>query len=159
MKFNKSFARFHDHVKPFARADDVGFVITEFLWFAGRPFYPLASIMEATVASVCLSAQDAPPADEDDLDLIFRMRAENGGHFYEIVLRSETGTSYGGWTWGQNLEISQDIVNGYHVLVVDAKGVCDRFEYDPVLRRYGCPGSMFLKNQGAPGRLYREISR
>lgn len=134
--FSKNYAVFDTQLKPFQKADDVGLVVTEFLTYEGRPFYPFGSIAQAKVAAVWLGQTERPADDEDNLDLIFRMREAEGGHFYEIVRRSSAGTSYGGWVWGQSLEIGDEISSGHRVLTANVGGKRDRFVFDPGLARY-----------------------
>lgn len=58
------------------------------------------------------------------------------GHFFEIVLRSNEGTSYGGWLWGEELEILNEVVNGYRVLAGKFEDRRIRFEYSKRSHRY-----------------------
>jgi hypothetical protein len=139
--FDKAYMAFGSAVKPFERADDVGLVIAEFMCFGGRPFYPLGALADAKVSSVCLKESAGLAHDEDNLDLIYRMRETSGGHFFEIILRSSEGTSYGGWAWGQTLEVTEEIMSGYRVLIARAGGRKDRFEYNPQLGQYFYAGS------------------
>lgn len=134
--FKKSYARFGNQVRPFEKADDVGLAITEFMWFEGRPFYPIGSLVDALVAPVRLGARDGDDLDEDNLDLIFQMKEANGGHFFEIILRSEYGTAYGGRAWGRTIEIEDEIVAGHRVVVTRCAGLCNRYEFDPDVNRY-----------------------
>ncbi|WP_404947074.1 hypothetical protein [Rhizobium terrae] len=131
---------FTSNAQPFQRADDVGYAITEFMWFKGRPYYPVGALADAKIACVRLSAGDFDETDEDNLDLIFRMREADGGHFFEVVLRSNQGTAYGGWVWGREIEILNEFVNGYRVLATTCAGSRSRFEYCQDLRRYKCIG-------------------
>lgn len=136
ISFSKKYVTFGEDVKPFEKADDVGMVITEFLLFQGRPFYPFGSIAQAKVATIWLGNTERPTDDEDNLDLIFRMRESDGGHFFEIVRRSSGGTAYGGWLWGQSIEICEEATFGQRILIANANGRRDRFQFDRRLARY-----------------------
>ena len=140
MKFDGSYMLFAAGTQPFLRADDVGYAVTEFMWFKGRPFYPMGALTEAKVACFDLSAPLADEADEDNLDLVFQMRGPDGGHLFEIVLRSNRGTAYGGWLWGNNVEILDEFVDGYRVLSTSYEGEPARFEYRRELGRYQFTG-------------------
>lgn len=120
ISFSRDYASFGSLVRPFEKADDIGSVITEFLWYQGEPFYPVSALLCAKVSSVWLGQGEPSSVDEDNLDLVFKMRESDGGSFFEIVLRSSYGTSYGGWGWGQRLEITDELVCGHRVLVVHA---------------------------------------
>jgi hypothetical protein len=134
--FKKNYAKFGSQVRPFEKADDVGLAITEFMWFDGRPFHPIGSLVDALVAPVRLAARDGGDLDEDNLDLIFQMKEANGGHFFEIILRSEYGTRYGGRAWGQTIEIEDEIIAGHCVLVTRCFGHKNRYEFNADMRRY-----------------------
>lgn len=114
--FNQYYMAFDHHIEPYQKADDVGYVISEFLWFEERPFYPVTALAQARVARVNLTASRRGDDDEDNCDLIFQMPKADGGHFYEIVMRSDEGTSYGGWACGERLETVDIAVNGYRQL-------------------------------------------
>jgi len=154
MKFNSSYFVFASSAQPFLRADDVGYAVTEFMWFKGKPYYPMGALTDARVACFHLSATLREEIDEDNLDLVFRMRGPQGGHFFEIVLRSDQGTTYGGWLWGSDLEILDEFVDGYRVLSTVYDGAPTRFEYSRELGRYGFIGQIpvektpFAKDHG-----------
>ncbi|AVH43585.1 hypothetical protein G6M70_08645 [Agrobacterium tumefaciens] len=127
---------FEPRIEPYQRADDVGYAVSEFMWFKGRPFYPVSALVHAKVAHARLSAEKGDEEDEDNLDILFRMPLVAGGHFFEIVLRSNEGTSYGGWVWGEELEILNEFVNGYRVLAGKFDDRLIRFEYSRRFQRY-----------------------
>lgn len=52
------------------------------------------------------------------------------------MLRSNEGTSYGGWLWGEELEILNEVVNGYRVLAGKFEDRLIRFEYSKRSHRY-----------------------
>lgn len=126
------------HTEPYQRADDVGYAVTEFMWFDGKPFYPIGALADARIATLRLSAGAFDDGDEDNLDLIFQMREVGGGHFYEVILRSNTGTSYAGWLWGQELEVLDDVEANHRVLLVECNGSKIRYAYNDAQRRYMC---------------------
>lgn len=126
------------HTEPYQRADDVGYAVTEFMWFDGKPFYPIGALADARIAALRLSAGAFDDSDEDNLDLIFQMREAGGGHFYEVVLRSNTGTSYAGWLWGQELEVLDDVAANHRVLLVECNGLKIRYVYSEAEGRYTC---------------------
>jgi hypothetical protein len=134
--FNGSYMAFEPRIEPYQRADDVGYAVSEFMWFKGRPFYPVSALVHAKVAHARLSAKKGDEEDEDNLDILFRMPLVAGGHFFEIVLRSNEGTSYGGWVWGEELEILNEFVNGYRVLAGKFDDRFIRFEYSKRFQRY-----------------------
>lgn len=115
--------------EPYQCADDVGYVVTQFMFFEGSPFYPVSMLTSARVSPVHLSADAIEESNEDNLDLIFRMREVRNGYFFEIVLRSNEGTRYGGWLWGHDVGISDEIVGGYRVLVTSGANCRWRFEF------------------------------
>lgn len=127
---------FEPRIEPYQRADDVGYAVSEFMWFKGRPFYPVSALVHAKVAHARLSAKKGDEEDEDNLDILFRMPLVAGGHFFEIVLRSNEGTSYGGWVWGEELEILNEFVNGYRVLAGKFDDRFIRFEYSKRFQGY-----------------------
>ncbi len=148
LPFHNSYLTFSFQAEPYQRADDVGYAISEFMWFRGQPFYPIGALAEAKIAHLRLSAGKFDAGDEDNLDLVFRMREAGGGHYFEIVLRSDRGTRYGGWAWGRELEVLDEFVNGYRVLVASS-GICRRrFEFCCNKSRYRCvaPGALSKSN-------------
>ncbi|WP_159945979.1 hypothetical protein [Rhizobium sp. 18065] len=128
------------HSEPYQRADDVGYAVTEFLWFDGKPFYPIGALADARIAALRLSAGAFDEGDEDNLDLIFQMREAGGGHFFEVVLRSNSGTSYAGWLWGQELEVLNEVAANHRVLLVECNGSKIRYAYNDEKGRYMCDG-------------------
>lgn len=135
--FNCHYMMFDGRIEPYQRADDVGYAISEFLWFDGRPFYPASALAQAKVAPVNLCSLQVSEDNQDNCDLIFQMPKADGGHFYEIVMRSDTGTDYGGWAWGETLECLDQYVNGYRVLRAHINNSQASFEYSSQCRRYG----------------------
>lgn len=134
--FNKQYMIFDHGIEPYQRADDVGYAISAFLWFEGRPFYPATALARAKVAQVNLSALSGCEDSQDNCDLIFQMPKADGGHFFEIVMRSDAGTAYGGWAWGEALECMDQYVNGYRVLRARIDKNTVAFEYSAQLEQY-----------------------
>jgi hypothetical protein len=127
--FNSQYMMFDHSIEPYQRADDVGYAISEFLWFEGRPFYPATALAHAKVAQVNLCTSAGREDSQDNCDLIFQMPKADGGHFFEIVMRSDAGTTYGGWAWGEALECLDQYVNGYRVLKARINNAHEAFEY------------------------------
>lgn len=138
--FGKQYLSFGQQVEPYQRADDVGYAVTEFLWFEGRPFYPAGSLTHAAVASVRLSSSNTEEVDEDNLDLIFQMQDVDGGHIFEVVLRSNEGTRYGGWLWGRDLELSHEVSDGYRLITANTERGQFRFAFCATSGQYRCCG-------------------
>jgi hypothetical protein len=135
--FNSHYMMFDGRTEPYQRADDVGYAISEFLWFDGRPFYPASVLAQAKIAQVNLCALQASEDNQDNCDLIFQMPKADGGHFFEIVMRSDAGTAYGGWAWGETLECLDQYVNGYRVLRARINNTYVAFEFSVQCWRYG----------------------
>lgn len=134
IRFRNPLLLFDQSSAPYQRADDVGFVITEFLWLDGKPFYPVSALAHAKVSQVALAFSGGEA--EDNCDLVFQMPKSEGGHFFEIVLRSDLATFYGGWVWGDELEYLDRYKNGYRVLCSRIHGKQVKFEYSEQERRY-----------------------
>lgn len=82
ISFRRTYAGYGDNVRPFERANDIGSVITEFLWYEGSPFYPLGDLISANISSVWLGAGEPTKDDEDNLDLVFKMPESDVGQFF-----------------------------------------------------------------------------
>lgn len=136
--FNRAYLAFSTQAEPYQRADDVGFAITEFMWFHGKPFYPIGALAGAQVARVCLSEGDFDVLDDDNIDLVFRMREAEGDSFFELVLRSDRGTAYGGWLWGRDVRVLDEFVDDRRVLATSVSEGDARFEYNKAAGRYRC---------------------
>ena len=135
LNFNREYGDFGPQVRGFEKADDVGFVVTEFLWFEGRPFYPIGALMNARISAVPLG--DGDPPSEELIDLVFRMPTSIAHEFwYEIVLRVEGGAAYGGFIFGETLSVRDEVVNGHRVLEAGFSGATQRFAYDLVTGTY-----------------------
>ena len=144
IQFNRTYAQFGAQVKEYEKSDDVGFVVTEFLWFEGFPFYPISSLIDAKITGIWLGEGERPAADTNNIDLIFKM-AGMGEGLYEIGIRvegdkadlgSDDGTFYGGWYFGDTLEVTDDIVAGHRVVIGSSGGEHFRFEFDPSIGQY-----------------------
>ncbi len=136
IKFTRDLAEWGSRVRDFERADDVGIVFTELLWFFGTPFYPIDTLMRARISSAWLGNGEA--VEEDALDLILRMRLESDDSsdeysFYEIVLRGDSAPFYAGFVDGTNLRVLDEVVNGHRVLETDFEGDVWRFVFVPGL--------------------------
>ncbi|WP_299289059.1 hypothetical protein [uncultured Tateyamaria sp.] len=136
LQFNREFAEFGPQVRNFEKADDVGFVVTELLWDGGAPFYAIGELMDARINATPLGEGD--PASEELIDLVLRFptRGEGDGFWFEIVLRVEGGAAYAGWIFGEELAVTDEIVNGHRVLEASAGGTTLRYVYDLMSGRY-----------------------
>lgn len=137
LKFNRGYAEFGANIRDFEKTNDVGMIVTEFLWYYQRPFYPIASIVDSKITSVWLGEDE--PKGKESLDLIFRMaqfEEPDGFDLYEIVLRGDAKTAYGGWVAGKNLRVSDDIVNGHRVLETENDGYLERYTYSLMDQKY-----------------------
>ena len=141
LQFNRKYAEFGSRIRDFEKDDEVGFVVSEFLWYDGAPFYPVGAVIDAHVSAVWLGEGDAPT--EDLIDLVFRMRPSPNQDFtlYEIVLRDQGGAFYGGWVFGDNLRVTDEVVNGHRVLETDDLGATARFVFVPTQGQYQYDGS------------------
>ena len=135
LKFNREYAGFGPQIRDFEKDNDVGIVVTEFLWDSGVPFYSIGALMKARINAVPLG--DGDPPSEDLIDLVFRMpTATEDSFYYEIVLRVEGAAAYGGWIFGETLSVLDDVVNGHRVLETSVSGETLRFIYDLQTGRY-----------------------
>jgi hypothetical protein len=135
LKFNREFAEFGPQIRNFEKADDVGLVVTEFMWDGGVPFYSIGNLMGARINAVPLG--DGDPPSEELIDLVFRMpTGVEGSFYYEIVLRVEGGAAYAGWLFGETVSVRDEVVNGHRVLETIAGGETLRYTYDLQSGRY-----------------------
>lgn len=146
--FKHSYMSFPSRTEPYQRADDVGYALSELLWHNGKPFYPVTALAEAKFACARLAQGRFDETDEDNIDLILQMRRATGGHFFEIILRNDEGTSYGGWAWGHDIALTDEIANGYRVLATHAAGNTFRFARDAATGRYACLDDLPVEKAG-----------
>jgi hypothetical protein len=91
--------------------------------------YPVGALVNAKISAIYLGQGEKPAGDVDDLDLISKM-AQPGDGFFEIVLRSKGNAPvYGGWAYGESLEVTDEIVNGHRVLIAKLGAQKRRYEY------------------------------
>lgn len=129
MQFDRCYAAFREDIRPFERADDVGFVVSLFLASHGSPRYPIGDLIGARLCSVWLGAGNPPEHDEDNLDLIFEIGGSESVRSYEIVLRSSGGTVYGGCLTGIAPKVTDEIIHGHRVLTTELRGRTVRYEF------------------------------
>ena len=136
LKFDREYSDFGPKIRAFEKADDVGYVVTEFLWYDNAPFYPIGDLMESPISTVWLG--DGEAQSEELIDIVFRMPGgeDETWFFYEIVLRTDTGAVYGGFAAGETLRVLDEIVNGHRVLESDFLGQPSRYVYEPTEGRY-----------------------
>jgi hypothetical protein len=130
VQFKRDYAAFGSKVRPFEKSDDVGSVLS---WMLGywSALYPVGALVNAKISAIYLGKGEKPAGDVDNIDLIFKM-AQPGAGFFEIVLRSKGNAPvYGGWAYGDSLEVTDEIVNGHRVLI--AKAGTDKLRYEYTL--------------------------
>lgn len=120
------------------KAEDVGLVATEFLFFENRPFYPVGSLLNAVVTEVSLGTGAINPGALNDL--IFEMSPSTfqptGYCIFEILLRTGTGAAYGGWAFGSALEVTSNFASGHRMLRTTFRDETLNFAFSPDYGRY-----------------------
>lgn len=134
IKFRRDFAEFGSEVRPFERDDDVGYVVTELMFYEGYPYYPANALMDAKLSSTWLG--DGEAMDEASLDLILRFEpsypeAPDNYYFFEIVMRGDGFSYYGGFCDGSNLRVTDEVKNGHRVIETDFEGDVWRWVFTP----------------------------
>ena len=125
--FNRDFTVWSPDVKPWEKADDVGYVISEILW----TYYPVGALMGAKISGNWLGEGETPANDPDDLDLMLRFRDPGGFDYVEIIIRSTSyAPFYAGYLIGGKVEITNDLVNGHRVLISSDGQYKYRYEFD-----------------------------
>ncbi|MCB1355524.1 MAG: hypothetical protein KDK53_03155 [Maritimibacter sp.] len=119
-------------------AFDVGYAVSEFLHYDGRPFYPVGALSKARVMRVWLGTGKGLVTPQPDL--IFEMPPFEGQpadfRLFEIVLRTTWGAVYGGWAFGTDLKLAADFWSGHRVLHTQYRGERLQFTYDLPSGRY-----------------------
>jgi hypothetical protein len=123
--FNRDYAAFGSEVKAYEKADDVGLVISEIIC---EFLFPVRALINAKISGIWLGEGEKPANDTENIDLLFK-EAKPQEPYIDIILRS-TGNSpvYGGWVAGQTLQVTNEIVNGYRVLLTMWDGEQWRWE-------------------------------
>jgi hypothetical protein len=80
------------------------------------------------IAGIWLGEGERPANDVDNIDLLFQIA---GDKYIEIVLRSAGFVSYGGYLFGDEVEVLDEIVAGHRVLVATFEGNSVRYEFNP----------------------------
>ena len=57
LKFDREYSDFGPKIRAFEKADDVGYVVTEFLWYDNAPFYPIGDLMESPISTQSVAAR------------------------------------------------------------------------------------------------------
>lgn len=133
IQFNRSYAEFGPQVRPFEASTAVSFVLTGIMceWQ-----YPMNALIGCEFSAQWLGEGEKGPNDPEDLDLIFRMNATDlSDAYYEVILRDGNMVpTYGGWIVPANsIEVLDEIVNGYRVIVAKTNDGDIRHEFDPTL--------------------------
>ena len=117
---------------------DVGLAITEFLFYKGRPFYPIGALKNAQVMEVWLGIGNIATQP----DLIFKMShfedQPTDFNLFEILLSSNQGAAYGGWIFGDRLTVTGEYHAGHHVIMTEFRGEVFHFQYYPSAGQYRC---------------------
>lgn len=119
-------------------ADDVGYVVSGFLRYRSRVFYPAGALAGAQIARVWLGVGRVEVGGV--MDLIFRMPPFEDQppdfSIYEIVLRTGHGAAYGGWAFGNGLRLLNDYRAGHRILATSFRGSTLSFAYEPTEGSY-----------------------
>lgn len=161
VSFNRDFAEFGNKVRPFERANDVGYVVTELMWYEGWPYYPTDALMDATITSLWLG--EGEPKTEESIDLVLRFSppehdAPENYYFFEIIIRGEGEAYYGGFCDGTSMHATDEIVNGHRVIETEFEGSVSRWVYTPgdgsgpgqykIQQLLGSPSSASVRRRG-----------
>lgn len=130
LRFNRRYAAFTEDIRPFEKADDVGFVISSFLSSCGAPRYPIGDLIDARVCAVWLGSGTPDAYDQDNLDLVFEIGGSGSSRNYEIVLRSASGTVYGGSLAGIGPRVTDEIACAHRVLVTELGGHMVKYAFN-----------------------------
>lgn len=96
--------------------------------------YSFLDIIGARVTTTRLSDGFQVGDSQHDLDLIWHMERLN---YFEIILCGEKITPrYGGWLYGEDPQITDEIINGYRVIETTFKEQTLRHHYEPLVRGY-----------------------
>lgn len=153
VSFNRDLAGFGIGARPFERTEEIGYAITEMMWFRGLPFYPFDALVDANLATVWLG--EGKPQTEETADLVLRFSPSYRGapvnyYFFEIILRGEGPACYGGYCDGSSLWVTEEIRNGHRIIETEFEGDVWRWGFVPGLGTG--PGQyQFLEALGAPG--------
>lgn len=124
--FNRDYIEFGSAVRGFEQKA-VDILWTEFPYGAGWRDYDPLDVANSRVSSNYL--KDGEPHLIDNLDLFFKAAG-----LVDIILRNaDSEPIYAGFIVGENITISNRVVNGYHVLVANGT---DEYEFDPVANWY-----------------------
>ncbi|MEM5585276.1 hypothetical protein WNZ15_22660 [Roseibium sp. AS2] len=139
VQFNRDVAEWGPKVKPWEKSEDVGFVISEIL----ELYYPVGSLMTARISGNWLGEGEKPENNPETLDLMLQMQEAGGDEYVEIILRSTTFTPfYAGYLFGNEVEITDTLVNGHRVLI--SSNGHNRFRYEFDGAQYSLAGVLTL---------------
>lgn len=146
LNFNRRFAKFDKKTRDFEKSDDVGYVVTQFLWWEGAPYYPIGALIDADVSAVWLGEDE--PQSSEVIDLIFRMRPFDEAsniHEFEIVMRNGVEPFYAGFAIGSELAVTDEIINFHRVLVTQFEGAELRYVFNPAIGQYQLDESLVVE--------------
>jgi hypothetical protein len=128
IQFNRTYIDFGPQVNAWEKTPDILSAIETFFGLWG---YDPMEQLGAKVTAQWLGEGEKPANQNEAVDLIFEIK---GQPFFEIVLNTPGKDAvYGGYLYGtQPVEITDEIVNGYRVLVTKGEdGANVRHEFDP----------------------------
>ena len=102
-----------------------GYEVNELVIYEGYPYYPANALMDAKLSSIWLGNVEVK--DEANLDLILRFKpsypkAPDNCYFFEIIMRRDGCSYYGGFCDGSELRITDEVKNGHRVIETDFEG-------------------------------------
>lgn len=120
------------------KAEDVGIVATELLFFEEQPFYPIGSLLSSQVNCVWLGMGSKSKATASDIILEMGPSPEQpvGYNLFEIILRTGKGASYGGWVFGTDMVVLERFLFGHRVIQTSFRGEKLDFGFAPDVGKY-----------------------
>lgn len=158
LTFNRRYAEFDKEVRDFEKSDDVGYVVTQFLWWEGAPYYPIGALMDADIGAIWLGEDD--PQSSDVIDLIFRMRPFDPAsniYEFEIVMRNGVEPFYAGYAVGSEMTVTDEVTNFHRVLVTQFDGAEFRYVFNPAIGQYQLDESLVV--EGPASELAAKVRR
>lgn len=134
IRFSRKYAKFQDGIRDFEKSFGVGISVTEFMHYDGEPYYPVSFLIESYISTTWL--ENSEPKTTDTLDVIFKIRspehdAPSDYFFFEIVIRNGDSAYYAGFADGSSLSVSDEVINGHHVIETTFDGNVFRWEFQP----------------------------
>ncbi|QDG76410.1 hypothetical protein [Labrenzia sp. PHM005] len=127
VQFNRSVASWGANILKDEIPDDVGYVISTILSL----YYPVNALMGAKFSYSRLGEGQVSATSHEMPDLLLQMREAGGDEYIEVILCSTVCYPfYAGHLFGNDVELSDDIVNGHHVLISSNGKYRYRYEFD-----------------------------